>query len=469
MSITMKVALVNTNRMKPPIAPIGLEYCAEALNSAGFRPDILDLCFVEDTDSEIRRFFTEKSYDIVGLTFRNTDDCAFTSRHSFFDEIVDVISRIRDCTKAFLIVGGSGFSVMPELLMKELGADIGMWNDGEFVLPELLMRMERKEEWKELSNLILSIEGKWQINLPEAFSLDNLPLMNRGFLDNRRYFEEGGQAGFETKRGCDRRCIYCADPVAKGRKIRMRPPETVAHELGKLLDQGIDHLHTCDSEFNIPERHGIDVCNEILKSGIERRIRWYAYCAPVPFSKELAQVMRRAGCVGINFGADSGDQGMLKSLGRDFLPEDILKAVQYCRSEGITVMMDLLIGAPDESEKSIRNTVEIMNRAGPDRIGISVGVRVYPKTQLSRLAAARPEGFVGGDDPKIPLFWLEPKIAPHVFELLDRLVGQDERYFFFDPSKPARNYNYNNNERLVEAIRRGYRGAYWDILRRYSD
>jgi radical SAM superfamily enzyme YgiQ (UPF0313 family) len=160
---------------------------------------------------------------------------------------------------------------------------------------------------------------------------------------------------------------------------------------------------------------------------------------------------------------------MLKSLGRDFGPEDIVNAVQYCRSEGITVMMDLLIGAPDESEKSIRNTIEIMNRSGPDRIGISVGVRVYPKTQLSSMAAARPEGFVGGDDPKVPLFWLEPKIAPHVFKLLDVLVGRDERYFFFDPSKPARNYNYNNNERLVEAIKQGYRGAYWDILRRYND
>ena len=30
------------------------------------------------------------------------------------------------------------------------------------------------------------------------------------------------------------------------------------------------------------------------------------------------------------------------------------------------------------------------------------------------------------------------------------------------------NYNYNDNLILVEAIRSGYRGAFWDILRRLS-
>ena len=165
----MNVALVNTNRMKPPIAPIGLEYCAQALNIAGFSPEILDLCFEEDSKYAIRRFFSNKDFDIVGLTFRNTDDCAFAGRQSFFNEIADIISRVKECTDACIIVGGVGFSVMPELLMKELGADIGIWNDGEFTLPELLKRMERKEKWHGLSNLIFLDNGELRINSHEVF------------------------------------------------------------------------------------------------------------------------------------------------------------------------------------------------------------------------------------------------------------------------------------------------------------
>lgn len=45
------------------------------------------------------------------------------------------------------------------------------------------------------------------------------------------------------------------DPVAKGRRIRVRSPKAVADELRSLLEQGVDYLHKCDSEFNIPEDH----------------------------------------------------------------------------------------------------------------------------------------------------------------------------------------------------------------------
>jgi radical SAM superfamily enzyme YgiQ (UPF0313 family) len=41
--------------------------------------------------------------------------------------------------------------------------------------------------------------------------------------------------------------------------------------------------------------------------------------------------MRRAGCVGINFGVDSGDEEMLRKLGRNFTPSDIKETVRICR------------------------------------------------------------------------------------------------------------------------------------------
>ena len=46
------------------------------------------------------------------------------------------------------------------------------------------------------------------------------------------------------------------------------------------------------------------------------------------------------------------------------------------------------------------------------------------------------------------------------------LIAGDERFFFPAGDKSTENYNYNDNSLLCEAIRRGARGAYWDILRR---
>jgi radical SAM superfamily enzyme YgiQ (UPF0313 family) len=369
-----------------------------------------------------------------------------------------------------IVLGGVGFSVMPEQVLTFCEADAGVWGEGEFVFAELANRIGEKREWNDLPNLIWRHDDRWHRNPPFARPLADLPPMSRGWVDNRRYFREGGQAGFETKRGCPCTCIYCADPVAKGRTIRSRPPRAVVDELERLLDQGIDHLHTCDGEFNIPAWHASRVCEEIIRRKLGDKLRWYAYCSPVPFSPELARSMHRAGCVGINFGVDNGDGEMLKRLRRNFRPDDIVNAVRLCREEGIAVMLDLLLGSPGETRESLIRTVELMRRAEPDRVGISLGVRVYPGTELADLVGQErlKEGFIGGNDLLEPLFFMEPGIAPFAFELLDELIGDDKRFFFFDPSRPDRNYNYNANQRLVEAIRDGYRGAYWDILRRYE-
>ncbi len=160
---------------------------------------------------------------------------------------------------------------------------------------------------------------------------------------------------------------------------------------------------------------------------------------------------------------------MLKRLGRDFTPKDILRTVNLCKEAGLSVMLDLLIGAPGETKESIINTIELTRRSEADRIGIATGVRVYPGTQLSNIIAQAEvkEGCTGGQDPLEPLFFLEPEVSPFVFNLLDDLVGNDEHFYFFDPSRPDKNYNYNANQVLLEAIRKGYRGAYWDILCRY--
>ncbi len=280
--------------------------------------------------------------------------------------------------------------------------------------------------------------------------------MSRTWVDNRRYFREGGQAGFETKRGCPGECVYCADPVAKGKRTRTRPPGAVADELERLLEQGIDHLHTCDGEFNLPAWHALEVCREIARRGLGDRLRWYAYCSPAPFSRELARAMREAGCVGINFGADNGDPGMLRRLGRGFTPADILNATRWSKEAGMAVMLDLLLGSPGETRESLVRTVELMKQADADRVGVSVGVRVYPGTELARSRGVTER--------------LLPRTAGRPFRLrVARHAHRRRPAFSVLRPVPARpELQLQRQPAARRGDRRGYRGAYWDILRRYK-
>lgn len=170
----------------------------------------------------------------------------------------------------------------------------------------------------DVPGLVYRADKRFYANAPEWRDLASMPVMTRKWLDNQRYFYEGGQAGIETKRGCNQNCIYCADPVGKGRTCRLRPPKHILAEIKSLVSQGVDCFHLCDSEFNIPISHAEAICQEIIASDLCGNFTWYTYASPVPFTDELAKLMKRAGCIGIDFGADSGDDFVLRLLGRNF-------------------------------------------------------------------------------------------------------------------------------------------------------
>jgi radical SAM superfamily enzyme YgiQ (UPF0313 family) len=387
-----KVLFINPNLMKPVVTPVAIDYLAQTLEEKGFVPEVLDLAFAADPQEELARFFRNGEYVLIALTIRNIDDSYFPSQDFCLRRTKTLIDQIRGLTGAPLVLGGVGFSIRPESALAYCGVELGIQGEGEWSLPQLAERLSAR---KALGNIpgIICKQGEGYHHMPVRYgSLYNLCLSRREALDHPRYLSEGGMVGFETKRGCDQKCIYCADPLSKGRRIRLRNPQDVAEELAHLYRKGVDHFHTCDSEFNIPEGQAIEVCKEIVQKKLGDRIRWYAYATPAPFSEELADWMKRAGCVGIDFGVDHGNDQMLRRLGRAYTREAVVNTARIARKHGFSFMFDLLLGGPGETRETIQETMELMKKVSPDRVGISLGVRLYRGTALAR-RVIREEGF----------------------------------------------------------------------------
>jgi hypothetical protein len=250
----------------------------------------------------------------------------------------------------------------------------------------------------------------------------------------------------------------------------------VADEVEALLGQGIDVLHTCDCEFNIPYDHAIAVCQEFINRGLGDKVRWYAYLAVEPLDAQLAVLMRKAGCVGIDFTTDAACPQMLKAYGHSYGPEQISSAVRLCKEQGMVVMTDLLLGGPGETVQTLCQTIDNIKLAGPDAVGAGMGVRIYPNTPLeSLLRSVGPlesnpgicRRYDGPIDLTRPTFYISPALGPDPAGLVHSVVGQDPRFFL--PTKQgdsaqARDHNYNANMELAKAIQAGARGAYWHIL-----
>ena len=475
-STNTKVLLINPNEMKPPVTPIGLDYIASALELTGFEVDLIDLCFVSTWEQTLEAYLDDNNPLAIGITIRNTDDCLYLSRDFILPRIKAITDHIKERTCSPIILGGVGFSVMPEPILSYLEVPLGLWGDGEWALPALLMKMRQGENFYSVPGLIYKTNEECRSNPPEFHDLHERPLARRDFVDNARYFREGGMGSVETKRGCAQTCIYCADPLAKGQRYRLRPPPTVADEMEILLGFGVDHLHVCDSEFNLPSEHGVRVCEEIVRRGLGERLAWYAYLSPVPFTEELARLMSQAGCQGICFGADHADDRMLHNLGRTFTAADLRRTATLCHQYEIPFMYDLLLGGPGETKESLTRAISFMQDIVPSRVGISAGVRIYPGTRLGELALE--EGVHHGNpslhgvvqpDMLAPIFYVSPHLRDELISTINALVAGDERFFFGGGEATEANYNYNDNSILMEAIRRGYRGAFWNILRRLAE
>jgi hypothetical protein len=79
--------LINTNRMVPPIGPVRLDYIGATARRAGIEVKLVDLCLAEDPDATIHQQFLQYQPELVGLSFRNVDDCFWPSGQSFLPEL----------------------------------------------------------------------------------------------------------------------------------------------------------------------------------------------------------------------------------------------------------------------------------------------------------------------------------------------------------------------------------------------
>ena len=244
----------------------------------------------------------------------------------------------------------------------------------------------------------------------------------------------------------------------------------VVKELRDLVAQGVSWFYLCDSEFNLPITHAKDICRAIIQSGLGDKLRWYCYCSPIPFDRELARLVKSAGCEGVNFGADSLCDEQLYRLGRGHSSSDIQQLVHLLHDEGLNYMFDLLVGGPGETEETVGTTIERIKALDVPLTGIAAGIRVYPGTPLERAIA---DGTIKGGlcpetghAPHQPVFYLSPLLDSDIAALINRLVSGDPRFLVLAAPAEEGSYNYADDEVLGGLIRQGARGAYWDILRK---
>lgn len=449
----MKVLIISPNveSLPDPVFPLGLAYIAGALRENKIPCHVVDLCFEDDFESAIRQGISLFGPDIIALSLRNVDNVSYPNYISYLPFYRQVVQVVRKYSKAVVVVGGSGFDLLPDGIITYLGADLGIVGEGEAAFVRLIDRLEKEGRFFE------PLEKRALDAREETIqSLDQLPVPDRSKFDNAAYLNRGGMGNIQTKRGCPFGCIYCTYPVIQGKTVRLRTPAHVCDEIEGLIETGINNIFFVDNEFNFPIDHAQDLCIEIM----ERRLsfKWSCYCHPGFVTERLVDLMRSAGCTGMEFGSDAANDLMLINMGKNFTVRDLQKVSKICFEAGMSFCHSLLIGGPGETMESVNETFDNILSMSPTAVICMTGIRIFPETRLYNIAIE--EGVINKDHDLLDkAFYISPLIEDEIFPFIDRFSKQNPTWIF-----PGLNINMNTE--LQKKLRRfGIKGPLWEYMK----
>ncbi|MDX2469856.1 MAG: lipid biosynthesis B12-binding/radical SAM protein [SAR324 cluster bacterium] len=455
----MKVLLVSANREKSPypVVPIGVLCISKALVDAGHDVKLLDLCFVKNDRQAIEECLAEYAADYIGISIRNIDNTNKQNKKNYTPRTKKIVTILKENSNVPVIVGGSGYSVFPEQLIKELGADYGIAGPGEAPIIALLQALEQKTPLADVPSLRYFESGELKINENPKTHAFYEPWLEG--LDLSTYVEQGSLMGIQTKRGCAFKCSYCTYPKINGSRFTLLETEKVVDQLTHYQkNKGFNDFFFVDDVFNSPYEHAAQLCRDIIKQKLN--IRWYAFCSPNGFDENLAKLLVEAGCKGVEFGTDAGHAATLNGHGKDFSPDDILKAGLACKAVNLAQCHYLIFGGPGETDETAEATIQLMHKINPTMVLSFIGTRIYSDTKLAEIALE--DGQVTADqDFLLPVYYQSKHFdAEKLQSRLDELDKSSVHWMTIDGSE------FFKWDSLKPYVEMGYRGPFWDLIHR---
>jgi radical SAM superfamily enzyme YgiQ (UPF0313 family) len=454
----MKILLVSVNNEKDPypVAPLGAAYVAAAVKACGHEVRLLDLCFAEDDAGAIEDALKGFQPEVIGISIRNIDNLTYNRNVFYLPRIKNVVNFIKRRTSVPVVAGGSGFSIFPEEVLRFLGLEFGISGEGETAFTAFLDDMGKGgRNIQDIPNLCCLRDGEFRSNGRRYTDVKQKP--DRGFLDNRVYLEQGGMANVQSKRGCPFHCTYCTYPAIEGNILRLKEPGAVVEEIKEMItDYGLDYVFFVDDIFNFPEPHAAEICETMLLSGLD--ISWACFATPKGMTPQLALLMKRAGCKGIEFGSDAGTKKTLNGLGKDFSTDDIRYAADCCRHISLPNAHYVIIGGPGEDPATIKETVSFFGKIAPTAVILLTGLRIYPNTQLHEMAVSH--GVISRNRNLFePIFYVSPEID------MDAVLQDISRHASCNRNWIVPSLNIGCDSNTLKLLRKmGLKGPLWDML-----
>lgn len=371
----MKLFLVNPRLMDERInkydtsaVPIGLYYLAAASKEEGHEVALVNLASKKEPAHHLKQLLEREKPELVGFSVLNANRAGAVEGAKLVKSVLP---------EATVVFGGPSATFLAEFFLQSVPEiDFIVAGEGELTLTQLARAMEsgRSEELERIPGLVYIKEGR-PFRTAERERIENpdeLPDPSTKY----------GFAHLAFSRGCPGSCRFCGSPAFWGRGyVRFHSVAWAADQVERLYNKGVTHFFFSDDTFTMRKDRVIELCQTLVQRNLV--ITFNAISRVDCIDEEMLFHMRKAGCIQISFGVESGSERIRKALGKPVKTDRIVNAFDLASGYGILPRAYFIYGAVGETDETIQESCELMLRIRPLSAIFHV-LTVFPGTSFYR-------------------------------------------------------------------------------------
>lgn len=337
---------------------LGFVYIAGELQKTGFEVEIYDAMSKFHTFEQIRENIRSSKPDFVGVT-------AITATINDAIEVLKIAKQELHEVTTFL--GG----VHPTFCYDQILSDDGQYVDycvlgeGELTTPELLDAHITGRDRSTVPGIAFVQDSKVIRTESRPFieDLDSLhPAWHLvDWSDYPLYFIDNSTVAIiSSSRGCVHSCIFCSQHKFWQGSYRERNPHSFVAEIEHLAAKyGINVFFIADEYPTYSRRRWEKILELLIERNLGVHILLETCVEGILRDRDILDRYRRAGILFIYVGVEATSDRKLEEFRKENKFEDSKEALNLIQNAGMIVESSLILGTPNETRKSIRETLEL--------------------------------------------------------------------------------------------------------------
>lgn len=339
--------------------PQGLGYIAGILKRKNHDVEIYNQDKFHYPDEHLTAYLDKNKFDVVGVGV-----IAGYYQYAKLLKISEAINNSKN--RPFYILGGHGPSPEPEYFLKKTQADAVIIGEGEETVVELVDAIANKKKLDSIKGIAFRQGQDVKVNQrrPLIKDVDSLPLPAYEMFPIDYYrllrMPHATQRDFVmpvlSGRGCPFKCTFC---YRMDEGFRPRSNESIIDEIRLLKEKyEITYIAFSDELLMSSIDRTVSLCEAMIKSDLN--MKWDC-CGRLNYAKpKVLDLMKRAGCVFINYGIEAMDDEVLRKMRKALTTEMIIKGIEATLKSGISPGFNIIFGNLGDNSKTLDKGVEFL-------------------------------------------------------------------------------------------------------------